>query len=162
MVIGAEQCSVILDGGWKGIIYNDAKEGKWNVLKAGLPVRQTIINPVPGVATEGGHVQLIHIHYPLSLLSPSFADDRKLFINPQKSWIQINVLTITLSFFTLIVNSYEFWNRAGRRFVDQISTTSYERQDYHPRSSRLGANFGWSQYSKFPGIVPKREFSVPK
>ena len=27
--------------------YNDAKEGKWNV-------RQTIINPVPGVSTEGG------------------------------------------------------------------------------------------------------------
>ena len=43
-----------MDGGWKGIIYNDAKEGKWNVLKAGLPVRQTIINPVPGVSTEGG------------------------------------------------------------------------------------------------------------
>ena len=36
--------------------YNDAKEGKWNVLKAGLPVRQTIINPVPGVSTEGGAV----------------------------------------------------------------------------------------------------------
>ena len=61
MVIGAEQCSVILDGGWKGIIYNDAKEEKWNVLKAGLPVRQTIIHPVPGVSTEGGAADWVPI-----------------------------------------------------------------------------------------------------
>ena len=50
-----------MDGGWKGIIYNDAKEGKWNVLKAGLPVRQNIIHYVPGVSTEGGAADWVPI-----------------------------------------------------------------------------------------------------
>ena len=32
---------------------------------------------------------------------------------------------------TRTVNSYEFWNRAGLRFVDQILTTSYAREDHY-------------------------------
>ena len=52
--------------------YNDAKEGKWNVLKAGLPVRQTIINPVPGVSTERGAAEWVPILE--SIILPNFCE----------------------------------------------------------------------------------------
>ena len=57
--------------------------------------------------------------------SSSFLTDGRLVRNVLQERVQLTLEDVHL--LTRQVNSYEFWNRAGLRFVDQISTTSYER-----------------------------------